>query len=83
MDFLSEDRQYDETLNNEEIARIRDLELRKIRAKYWEKQTDIFLDEQNIPDDMLGKYSNQIKEQEKRELEEYRKQRGIMEPLNW
>lgn len=83
MDFLSEDRQYDETLNNEEIARIRDLELRKIRAKYWKKQTDIFLDEQNIPDDMLGKYSNQIKEQEKRELEEYRKQRGIMEPLNW
>jgi len=83
MDFLSEDRQYDETLNNEEIARIRDLELRKIRAKYWKKQTDIFLDEQNIPDDMLEKYSNQIKEQEKRELEEYRKQRGIMEPLNW
>mgnify|MGYP000982693429 CR=1 FL=1 len=83
MDFLNEDRQYDETLNNEEIARIRDLELRKIRAKYWKKQTDIFLDEQNIPDDMLGKYSNQIKEQEKRELEEYRKQRGIMEPLNW
>jgi len=83
MGFLSEDRQYDETLNNEEISRIEDFELRKIRAKYWRKQKDIFMDEYNVPDHMLGEYSDRIKAEEKRELEEYRRQRGITEPLNW
>ncbi|WP_311194400.1 hypothetical protein [Selenomonas noxia] len=83
MDFLSEDKQYDKILNNEEISKIRDFTLREIRARYWRKQTDAFMDEHNIPDHMLGEYSDRIRAEEKRELEEYRRQRGITEPLNW
>ncbi|MBU5439815.1 hypothetical protein KQI42_17500 [Tissierella sp. MSJ-40] len=71
-DYLSEEEQFKEILNNEEISRIKDPELRNIRFKYWNLLHQTFLDEQRIPDSMLGKEFDKIKAEEKKELDEYR-----------
>lgn len=74
-DYLSEEEQFKETLNNEEISRIRDPELRNIWFKYWNLFHQTFLDEQRIPDSMLGKEFDKIKAEEKKELNEYRQRK--------
>lgn len=71
-DYLSEEEQFKETLNNEEISRIKDLELRNIRSKYWNLLHQAFLDEHKIPDRMLGIEFEKIKAEEKKELTQYR-----------
>ncbi len=73
--YLSEEEQFKETLNNEEISRIKDPELRSIRFKYWNLLHQTFLDEQRIPDSMLGKEFDKIKAAEKKEIDEYRKRK--------
>lgn len=71
-DYLSEEQQFKEDLNNEEISRIKDPELRNIRSKYWVLKHQAFLDERKIPDNLLGMEFDKIKTEEVRELNEYR-----------
>lgn len=63
-DYLSEEEQFKEILNNAEISRIKDPELRDIRLKYWNLLHQTFLDEHKIPDNMLGQEFDKIKEEE-------------------
>lgn len=71
-DYLSEEEQFKKVLNNEEISRIKDPELRNIRSKYWNVLHQAFLDEHKIPDNVLGKEFDRIKAEELKELDEYR-----------
>lgn len=71
-DYLSEKEQFKEILNNEEISRIKDPELRNIRYKYWKLRHQAFLDEQRIPDSKLGIEWDKIKVAEKKELDDYK-----------
>jgi hypothetical protein len=73
--YLSEEEQYKDILNNEEISRIKDLELRNIRTKYWHLKHQVFLDEVNISDSMLESKYNNIMTEEKKEIEEYKKRK--------
>lgn len=73
--YLSEEEQYKDTLNNEEISRIKDLELRNIRTKHWHLKHQAFLDEVNISDSMLESKYNNIMAEEKKEIEEYKKRK--------
>jgi len=70
--YLSEDEQYKEILNQDEISRIKDDELREIRSKYWNLRHEAFLDEHNIPDQELEKVWNALKAKELKEIEGYR-----------
>lgn len=72
-DYLSEQEQFKENLNNEEISRIKDPELRNIRSKYWRLMYQSHLDEQKIPDKMIGMEFDKIKAEEMKEINEYRK----------
>lgn len=72
-DYLSEEEQFKEILNNEEISKIKDPELRNIRFEYWNLLHQTFSDEQSIPDSMLGEEFDKIKAAEKKELDDYRK----------
>lgn len=69
---MSEEEQFKEILNNEEINRIKDPELRSSRLKYRNLLHQTFLDEDKIPDRMLGKEFDKIKAAEIKELGEYR-----------
>lgn len=73
--YLSEEEQYKDILNNEEIYRIKDLELRNIRTKYWHLKHQAFIDEVNISDSMLESKYNNIMTEEKKEIEEYKKRK--------
>lgn len=76
-EYLAEEEQYKEILNNAEIARIQDPVLREIRSRYWNLRHKAFIDEHHISDTELGNIWDQLKEQEKQELENYRKSKGI------
>lgn len=69
--YLSEEEQFKEILNNEEISRIKDPEIRNIRSKYWNLRHQAFLNEHNIPDSMLGQELDKINAAETKELDEY------------
>lgn len=75
-DYLSEEEQFKEILNNEEISRIKDPELRNIRSKYWYLLHQNFLDKQKIPDNMLGQEFDKIKAEEMKELSEYKQRKN-------
>lgn len=70
--YLSEVEQFKEILNNEEINRIKDPELRSICLKYWNLLHQAFLDKHNIPDSVLEEEFDKIKAAEIKELDEYR-----------
>ena len=72
-DWLSEEEQYKENLSRGEIHRIKDPKLREIRQKHWNYQHKIFIDEMRISDQELVKLSDQDKELERKEMEEYKK----------
>ncbi len=74
--YLGEEEQFKEILNNEEISRIKDPELRNIRFKYWNLLHQTFIDEQSVPDSALGKEFDKIKAAEKKELDDYRKRKN-------
>lgn len=73
MEYLSEDEQYKEILNNAEIERIKDDELREIRWKYWLLRHRAFVNEHEVPDSQLGIVYDEIAKKEKEEIEKYRK----------
>lgn len=75
--YLSVEEQFKETLNSEEINRIKDPELREIRFKHWQYRTKIFLDESNISDAELCRLIDIDYVREKKELEVYRNQNSI------
>lgn len=71
-EWLTEEEQYKEILNNEQITRIKDPILREIRMRHWEYQTKIFLDEQNIPDEELEHLIEEDISREKKEIDQYK-----------
>lgn len=75
--YLTMEEQFKETLNNEEIERIEDPELREIRSNHWSYRMKIFRDESNISDQEMCRLTDIDYRDEKKELEEYRKRRGI------
>lgn len=75
--YLSEVEQYKETININEIARIKDRELREIRQKYWDLRHKAFLDEKNIPDYNLEQVYKNINIREMEEISQYRKKKNI------
>lgn len=72
MVYLSEKEQYKKSLNREEISLIKDAELREIRQKYWDLRQKAFLDEKNISDRDLGKIFDDLYNDEKIEIENYK-----------
>lgn len=72
MDYLSYEDQFKEVLNNEEITRIQDLEVRKIREKYWRLQTKALLDERGISDIKINEVSKELIRQEQEELQRFK-----------
>ncbi|WP_311078218.1 hypothetical protein [Paenibacillus polymyxa] len=70
--YLSYEEQFNEVLNQEEINRIENTELRDIRMKYWRLQRDAFLDENNISDQELNKVSQELKRKEMEEIQRFR-----------
>ncbi|MDQ0090534.1 hypothetical protein J2T12_003957 [Paenibacillus anaericanus] len=75
MNYLSEEEQYKETLNDEEIKRIRDPLLKSIREKYWHLKRDAFLDEQGVPDKEFGKVFDELTRKEQEEIQILRESR--------
>ena len=71
--WLSDKEQYEECLNNEQISRIKDPELREIRMKHWQYRHKIFLDEENVSDGELERLAKADWENEKQEIENYKK----------
>ncbi|MGY0372662.1 hypothetical protein [Clostridium sp. JNZ J1-5] len=72
IEYLDEEEQFKEILNNEEINRIKDPKLRNIRLKYWNLLHKTFLDEHKMPDSMIEQEIEKIKAAEIKEFEEYR-----------
>lgn len=75
MTYLSEEEQYKETLNDEEIQRIQDPLLRSIREKYWHLKRDAFLDEHRIPDREISKVLDELIRKEQEEIQIFRESR--------
>ena len=71
--YLTEDEQYQKSLSLDEIRRIKDYRLQKIRERYWNLRHQAFMDEHGIPDWELGKVLNRIYDEEAKALEEYKK----------
>ncbi|WP_336761505.1 hypothetical protein [Paenibacillus sp. USHLN196] len=71
-EFLSYKEQFKEILNNEEIDRIENRELREIRMKYWHLRHEAFRDENNISDKDLGKVLDVLKRKEIEEIKQFR-----------
>ena len=76
-EWLSEEEQYAEILNDKDISKIKDLELRKIREKHWKYRTDIFLDKHNITDEQLVELTHVDCKREKEEIERYKNSRNL------
>jgi len=72
VDYLSEEEQFIKVLNQEEISRIQNPEIRKIREKYWRLQHEAFMNERDIPDSELGKVSKELIRQEQEELQRFK-----------
>ncbi len=75
--YLTQEEQYKDDLNNEEIQRIEDAELREIRQRYWNLMHEAFLDEAGIPDWELEKVVDGIKAREQDEIKKYRQKKGV------
>ena len=75
--YLSVEEQYKEILNNEEIERIQDYELRQIRQKYWNLRHKAFLDEAHISDQKLDRVWEDLKAREQDEIAKYRQKKGV------
>ena len=73
MKYLSEEEQYKEILNDAEIKRIKDDELREIRWKYWLLRHKAFVNEHDVPDSQLGIVYDEIAKKERAEIDKYKK----------
>ena len=76
MNFLSKEEQYKEILSQEEIGRIRDFGLRRIREDYWIKRHQAHMDEYNIPDHEIGAVWERIKREEMEAIKKYKREKG-------
>ena len=76
MSYLTKEEQYRKILNNEEIDRIEDWELRSIRSKYWSLRHKAFVDEANIPDTKVEQIWKELCAQEQKEIADYRQRKG-------
>ncbi|RNB59475.1 hypothetical protein EDM57_04860 [Brevibacillus gelatini] len=72
MNYLSEEKQFKEVLNQDEISRIQNSEIRKIREKYWRLQHEAFMNERDISDSEIGKVSKELIRQEQEELQRFK-----------
>lgn len=75
-EYLSEEEQYKEILNQYEIELIKDNELRAIRSKYWNLRHQAFMDENRISDKQLEIIWDELCIREQKEIDEYRKRKG-------
>lgn len=71
--YLNEEEQFKDVINNEEISKIKDKELRTIRLKYWNLYHKLFLAENEVPDSMLEIKMKKLEVAEKAEIENYKK----------
>lgn len=62
---------YNCAMNPYQINEIEDINIRNIKAKYWELKHKNFLDERNISDQELGNVYDDLTQQEKKELTKY------------
>lgn len=69
--YLSLEEQFKETLSLEEINRIEDDELRKIRLEHWNYRHKIFLDKYKISDQELCRLTEADYKKEKKELNDF------------
>lgn len=74
-EYLSEEEQYKEILNQYEIEMIMDDELRAIRSKYWNLRHQAFMDENRISDKQLEIIWDELCIREQKEIDEYRKRK--------
>lgn len=81
--YLSLEEQFKKTLNNTEISRIKDSELREIRQNHWDYRHKIFLDEHRISDKEFCRLTDVDYEKERTELEEYCKRKEISIDIVW
>lgn len=81
--YLSLEEQFKKILNNTEITRIEDYELREIRQNHWDYRHKIFLDEHRISDQEFCRLTDVDYEGEYKELEEYCKRKGISTNIVW
>jgi hypothetical protein len=70
--YLTYEEQFKDILNNEEIGRIKNPNLREIRWKYWELRHKAFINEEKIPDQELGKVTDEINKAEQKELNAFK-----------
>ena len=77
MNYLTEGDQFKEILNYEEISRIKDNELRQIGEKYWELRHKAFIDENDIPDDIIGDIFEKLIKREQEEIENYKMKKMV------
>lgn len=75
--YLSIEEQFKKTLNDREIGMIQDRELRELRYKHWKYRMKIYRDEYHISDAELCRLMDIDYEQERKEIEEYRKRKGV------
>lgn len=75
--YLTHEEQFKEVLNNEEIGRIENDELREMRSKYWDLRHKAFIDEKNITDSEFCKISDRLFDEERKELEVFRLRNNI------
>ncbi|TVY04468.1 hypothetical protein [Cohnella terricola] len=72
MDYLSYEDQFKEVLNQEELSRIQNQEIRKIREKYWRLQHEAFINEHEIPDSDLDNVSEELVRREQEKLQRFK-----------
>ena len=60
-------------MNIKEIEQIEDVELRKIRIKYWNLRHKAFLDEHGISDQEVGNVLDSLTKEEEEEVSRYLK----------
>ena len=60
-------------MNIKEIEQIEDVELRKIRMKYWNLRHKAFLDEHGISDQEIGNVLDSLNKEEEEEVSRYLK----------
>lgn len=81
--YLSLEEQFKKILNNTEITKIEDSQLREIRQKHWNYRHKIFLDEHRISDQELCRLTDIDYEKERKELQEYCERKEISTDIVW
>jgi hypothetical protein len=75
--YLSNEEQFKMILNQEEIARIENPEIREIRMKYWALRHNAFTEELNISDRDLEKVCDDLITQEKIDISAFSNRKNL------